>query len=70
MTKPTAPTAEDVIVQKLRRAKLGKREKDMLDALGILKVRQHKLDWPYIEKWGGELKLLDALTEARNRAGI
>jgi len=42
------PTAEDVIVQKLRWATLGNREKDMLDVVGILKVRRDRLDFTYV----------------------
>jgi hypothetical protein len=64
------PTAEDVVVQKLRWAKLGKRDKDMLDAISILKVRNEKLDWAYIGKWCTALDISDTLTEARARAEI
>jgi hypothetical protein len=64
------PTAEDVVVQKLRWAKLGKRVKDMLDAVSILKVRGSKLDWEYIEKWCTELELLEILAEARGQAEL
>ena len=37
------PTAEDVTVQKLRWAELGKPEKDVLDAIGVINVRGEKL---------------------------
>lgn len=63
------PTAEDVVVQKLRWAKLGKRDKDMLDAVGILRVRRENLDWEHIEKWCAELDILDTLTLAKGKAG-
>ena len=62
------PTAEDVVVQKLRRGKLGGRDKDMLDAVSILQVRRGKLDWAYIERWCGRLEILDALEEAKERS--
>jgi predicted nucleotidyltransferase len=41
------PTAEDVIIWKLRWA----RSKDRDDVRGIISVQQGKLDWPYIENW-------------------
>jgi hypothetical protein len=62
------PTAEDVVVQKLRWATLGKREKDMLDVVGILKVRRERLDFDYIREWCAKLELLEALAEAESRA--
>ncbi len=57
------PTAEDVVVQKLRWAKLGNRPKDFLDALGILKVRSDRLDWDYIRKWCEQLGISDKMEE-------
>lgn len=62
------PTAEDVIVQKLRWAILGNREKDMLDVVGILKVRRDRLDFAYVREWCGQLEILGALEEAESRA--
>ena len=45
------PTAEDVVVQKLRWA----REKDLLDVADILVVQtEQNLDMNYIKKWCGE----------------
>lgn len=61
------PTAEDVVVQKLRWAKLGSRMKDFLDAQSIVKVRGDRLDWDYIRHWCRELEIstkLDELLEA------
>lgn len=62
------PTAEDVVVQKLRWAKLGSRKKDMLDAEGVIRVRGERLDWTYIEKWCATLEILPTLEEARQAA--
>ncbi len=62
------PTAEDVVVQKLRWACLGKRDKDMLDAVNVLKVRAGRLDFEYIRKWCDQLDILDTLTEAEFKA--
>jgi len=41
------PTAEDVIIWKLRWA----RSKDRDDVRAVMGVQQDKLDWPYIEGW-------------------
>jgi len=60
------PTPEDVIIQKLRWAKSGSRDKDFLDALGILRVRKQNLDWQYIESWCVKLDLDSILKELRS----
>jgi hypothetical protein len=59
------PTAEDVIVQKLRWSTCGKRPKDFTDACEVIGVQAGNLDWPYIEKWCAELNATSALAEAR-----
>lgn len=59
------PTAEDVIVQKLRWAKLANRLKDFLDAQGVVNVRAGVLDWEYIEQWCDRLAISDKLEELR-----
>ena len=59
------PTAEDVIVQKLRWAKLANRLKDFLDAHGVVKIRADLLDWEYIERWCDRLAIRDKLDELR-----
>ena len=41
------PTAEDVIIWKLRWA----RAKDREDVRAVIGVQQGLLDWPYIEGW-------------------
>lgn len=41
------PSAEDVVIQKLR----WKRRKDLDDAENILAVRAKKLDWDYLNHW-------------------
>ena len=64
------PTAEDVVIQKLRWATLGKRSKDFMDCVGILKVRAERLDWARIEDWCSRLGVENALREAREEAGL
>jgi hypothetical protein len=41
------PTAEDVVVQKVRWG----RHKDRADAQNVIAVQGEHLDWPYIERW-------------------
>jgi hypothetical protein len=45
------PSAEDVVVTKLRWSKGGRRKKDTLDVEQILKVRWRELDLDYIRDW-------------------
>jgi len=57
------PTAEDVIVQKVRWG----REKDRQDVLDVMAVQGPALDWPYIESWcdkHGTRKLMEELRAA------
>ena len=54
------PTAEDVIIWKLRWA----RSKDRDDVRAVMGVQQDNLDWPYIEDWcerHGTRALLDEI---------
>lgn len=45
------PTAEDVVITKLRWSKQGRRPKDVEDARDVLAVQSGKLDLPYIRQW-------------------
>ena len=46
------PTAEDVIITKLRWAKIAKRDKDRDDVRNIIAVQgDEALDWAYIHRW-------------------
>ena len=55
------PTAEDVIITKLRWA----RGRDKDDARGVIAVQGDKLDWPYIEAWCGRHGTTTLLAEIR-----
>ncbi len=55
------PTAEDVIIQKLRWA----RPKDLDDARGISAVQAGKMDQAYIETWCDRLGIRDRLETLR-----
>jgi len=64
------PTAEDVIVQKLRWAARGRRQKDIEDVRYVLLVSGDGLDWPYLRQWcdqHGSRELLESLWEKARR---
>ena len=62
------PTAEDVVVTKLRWSRHGRRHKDVDDVRNVLAVQGRRLDLEYIRQWcdqHGTRELLDRLlTEA------
>jgi hypothetical protein len=55
------PTAEDVIVMKLRWF----RPKDQPDVLNVMTVQRGRLDWAYIESWCGRHGSLARMEEIR-----
>jgi hypothetical protein len=55
------PTAEDVIIQKLR----WQRRKDLDDVVNILAVRADKLDWEYLSRWTSLHGTHDLLNQLR-----
>ena len=64
------PTAEDVIIQKLRWYHLNRtREKDFKDACDIIRRRADRLDYDQLEKWCREHETLDLLKLAGETAG-
>ena len=50
----TLPTAEDVVVQKLRWCDIGRRAKDYSDVVDVLAVQAQGLDFDYIRRWCSE----------------
>ena len=63
------PTAEDVIIQKLRWSRGAKRSKDFADVVAVLQVQgPGRLDWAYIEEWCAKHQTLDLLAEAKTEA--
>jgi hypothetical protein len=65
------PTAEDVIIQKLRWCKGARRGKDFDDAVSVMGVQgEQSLDWQYIEQWCGAHGTLDVLAEAKAEASV
>ncbi|MBN8460856.1 MAG: hypothetical protein J0M04_23755 [Verrucomicrobia bacterium] len=64
------PTAEDVIIQKLRWSRGAKRPKDFTDTVAVMQVQGISLDWPYIEHWCALHDTLDVLAEAKAEASV
>jgi hypothetical protein len=63
------PTAEDVIIQKLRWTHGAKRSKDFDDVVAVMAVQgEVRLDWSYIEHWCKEHGTMDLLAEAKAEA--
>ena len=58
------PTAEDVIINKLRWFSIAKRRKDFEDARNVIALHHAGLDWPDIRQWCATLDLEAALAEA------
>jgi Nucleotidyl transferase AbiEii toxin, Type IV TA system len=61
------PTAEDVIITKLRWLSHLQRNKDYDDVLNVMSVQQPRLDWAYLERWcqvHGTKTLLDEIRVA------
>jgi hypothetical protein len=60
------PPAEDTILAKLEWYRLGDEisERQWSDVIGVMKVNQHSLDRPYLDKWAGELGVADLLAKA------
>lgn len=46
-----APTAEDVVITKLRWSRQGQRSRDAEDARNVVAVQGDSLDWGYIHGW-------------------
>lgn len=64
--KPTFyPTAEDVIVGKLRWFKQIHRAKDREDTTKVMRSQWRALDWLYVERWCREHGTLDLLNEIK-----
>jgi hypothetical protein len=62
------PTAEDVVVQKLRWLKRIGRVKDRNDIVNVLDHQWNVLDWAYVERWCGEHGTSELLNELREEA--
>ena len=59
------PTAEDVVIQKVRWAFLARRSKDRDDARNVIAVQGNRLDWNYVNVWCDRLGCRVTLDEIR-----
>jgi hypothetical protein len=59
------PTAEDVVITKLRWSRQGQRSKDTDDVRNLLAVQGDNLDWDYIYRWCDEHGTRELLDEIR-----
>jgi len=57
-------SAEDTVIAKLERAKLGESERQIEDVIGILRVQRDAIDRAYIERWVQSLGLQAQWTRA------
>ncbi|MGC8643473.1 MAG: hypothetical protein ACP5XB_26755 [Isosphaeraceae bacterium] len=59
------PTAEDVIITKLRWGKLANRSKDRDDARDVIAVQGDRIDWDYVHSWCEQHETRALLDEIR-----
>lgn len=59
------PTAEDVIVAKIRWIHHANRSKDLEDVRNVISIQDDRLDWDYIHRWCTEHGTLERLEEIR-----
>ena len=64
------PTAEDVLIQKLRWGRLARRVKDMEDARNIIAVQAESLDYRYVRRWCDLHGTRELLEELITRAAL
>jgi hypothetical protein len=57
------PTAEDVIVTKLRWSHAGRRRKDIDDARDVIAVQGNWIDWDYVNSWSDRHETRELLDE-------
>ena len=63
-TFDSLPTAEDVILSKLRSYGQRPSEQDWNDVLGVIAVQCERLDLPYLREWARYLKVHDLLEQS------
>lgn len=59
------PTAEDVVITKLRWSMHGRRTKDVDDVRSVITLQSHVLDWDYIHRWCQVHGTMDLLSQIR-----
>ena len=61
---------EDVILSKLEWSKMGSSERQLNDALAIVKVQRDKLDFAYLREWAKQLEVEEMLNQLLRLAGM
>jgi hypothetical protein len=61
---------EDIILQKLVWGGGDRSKKQWRDVLGVIKVRQSKLDFTYLRQWAEKLDIVEYLDRSLTAAGI
>ena len=61
-------SAEDTILSKLEWASKGESERQLRDAVGVIAVQGDSLNYEYIERWAGELGVVDLWRRAAELA--
>ena len=59
------PTAEDVIITKLRWSHAGRRHKDVDDARNVIAVQGNWIDWKYVNSWCDQYGTRELLDQVR-----
>jgi hypothetical protein len=62
---------EDIVLLKLEWYRLGEEiaQQQWRDVIGVLKLQREALDWDYLRRWAGELKVADLLDRAGAESG-
>jgi hypothetical protein len=61
---------EDIVLMKLVWRRESRSEKQWRNALSVLKVQGHRLDWSYLRSWAGRLGVLEDLEQLAREARI
>jgi len=63
-------SAEDIVIAKLEWSKLSHSQRQIEDAVGIMRIRHGSLDHSYLEKWVNQLGLMEEWNEALRLAEL
>jgi hypothetical protein len=63
-------TSEDIILMKLWWRRESRSAKQWANALSVVRIKGHQLDWTYLKKWARELGVADDLDQLAREAGV